>query len=40
MRSIPVIVKMPPTMHDVVITTISRARNNISNSFWDNLLRK
>lgn len=39
-RSIPVMVKIPPTMHDTVTTTISRARNNISNSFCDNLLRK
>lgn len=40
MRSIPVIVKIPPTIHDIVITTTSKARNNISKSFWDNLLRK
>lgn len=33
MRSIPVIVKIPPTVHDVVTTTISKARNNISKSF-------
>lgn len=32
-RSIPVIVKIPPTVTDVVTTTISKARNNISKSF-------
>lgn len=39
-RSVPVMVKILPIRHDVVTTTTSRARNNISNSFGDNLLRK
>lgn len=33
-------VKIPPTAHDVVTTTIRRAWNNTSNSFCDSLLRK
>lgn len=39
-KKIPVIVKIPPIMEDVVIIKIRRPRKSISKSFGDNLLRK